>query len=112
MCVCVCTRAYTCPCVCVYSLPNGCGGVPVIPPLFGGVDVHAPQLPVVAMARVLVALQLKRLMLDVIDGGQDDPLVVLFDSGQNRLSPDIERQKDEAGGFLRFTVSFSPSLPP
>lgn len=46
------------------------------------------------MARVLVALQLKSLVLDVIDGGQDDPLVVFFDSGQNRLSPDIERLTD------------------
>lgn len=40
------------------------------------------------MARVLVALHLKRVVLDVIDGGQNNPLVVLFYSGQNRLGPD------------------------
>lgn len=70
------------------DLPDGRGGVALVPPLFGRVDVHAPQLPVVAVARVLVALHLERVVLDVVDGGQDDPLAVLFDSGQNRLGPD------------------------
>ncbi len=69
-------------------LPDGSGYVPLVPPLFGRIDVHAPQLPVVAVAWVLVALHLKRVVLDVIDGGQNNPLVVLFDSGQNRLGPE------------------------
>lgn len=68
--------------------PDGSRYVSVIPPLFGRVDVHAPQLPVVAVARVLVALHLERVVLDVVDGGQNNPLVVLFYSGQNRLGPD------------------------
>lgn len=73
---------------CGAGLPDGSRYVALVPPLFGRADVHAPQLPVVAMARVLVALHLERVVLDVIDGGQNDPLVVLFYSGQNRLGPD------------------------
>ncbi len=78
--------------MCVYirevGLPDGSRYIPFVPPLFGRVDVHAPQLPVVAVARVLVALHLKRVVLDVVDGRQNDPLVVLFYSGQNWLGPD------------------------
>lgn len=70
------------------DLPDRSGYVPLIPPLFGRVDVHAPQLPVVAVARVLVALHLERVVLDVVDGGQDDPLVVVLYSGQDRLGPE------------------------
>lgn len=70
------------------GLPDGSGCVSVVPPLLGWVDVHAPQLPVVTMAWVLVALHLERVVLDVIDGGKNDPLVVLFYSSQNRLGPD------------------------
>lgn len=70
------------------GLPDRGGRVPLVPPLLGRVDVHAPQLPVVAVARVLIALHLERVVLDVVDGGEDDPLAVFFDSGQNRLGPD------------------------
>lgn len=69
-------------------MPDGCGHVPFVPPLLGRVDVHAPQFPVVAVARVLVALHLEGVVLDVVDGRQDDPLMVLFYSGQHRLGPD------------------------
>lgn len=72
----------------VFCLPDGSRCVPLVPPLFGWVDVHAPQLPIVAVARVLIALQLERVVLDVVDGRQDNPRVVLFDSGQNRLGPE------------------------
>lgn len=70
------------------GVPDGSRHVAVVPPLFGRVDVHAPQLPVVAVARVLVALHLKGVVFDVVDGRQDDPLMVFFYSGQYRLSPD------------------------
>jgi hypothetical protein len=61
------------------------------------------------MARVLIALQLKSLVLDVIDGGQDDPLVVLFDSDQNRLSPDIETERWGRRFLKIYCLLLSPS---
>lgn len=68
-------------------MPNGSRRISLLPPLLGRVDVHAPQLPVVAVAGVLVALHLKCIVLDVIDGGKNNPLVVLFYSGQDWLGP-------------------------
>lgn len=41
------------------NTPDGCRDVSLIPPLFRRTDVHAPQLPVETMARVLIALQVK-----------------------------------------------------
>lgn len=69
-------------------LPNGSRHVSLVPPLLGGIDVHAPKLPVVAVARVLVALHLECVVLDVVDGRQDDPPVILFYSGQNWFCPE------------------------
>lgn len=40
------------------------------------------------MARVLVSLHLECVVLDVVDGRQDDPPVVLFYSGKNRFCPE------------------------
>lgn len=39
------------------------------------------------MGRLSVGGQLEGIMVDVVDGRQDDPCAVLFDPHQNRLGP-------------------------
>lgn len=79
-------------CVHVYmgeaGVPYWCRHVSLLPPLFGWINVHAPQFPVVAMARVLVALHLEGIVLDVVDWRQDNPLVVFLYSSQNWFCPE------------------------
>lgn len=67
--------------------PDGERGVAGVPPVFRGADVHAPQLPAVPVGGVLVALYFEVVLLDVVDGGEDDPLPVFLDAGQDRLGP-------------------------
>lgn len=67
--------------------PDGERGVAGIPPVFRGADVHAPQLPAVPVGGVLVALHFEVVLLDVVDGGEDDPLPVFLDAGKDRLGP-------------------------
>lgn len=42
-------------------------GADMSPSSHHSLGVHAPQFPVVAMARVLIALHLKGIVLDVVD---------------------------------------------
>lgn len=67
--------------------PDGERGVAGVPPVFRGADVHAPQLPAVPVGGVLVALHFEVVLLDVVDGGEDDPLPVFLDAGKDRLGP-------------------------
>lgn len=68
-------------------LPDGSCLIALVQPLLRGDNVHAPQAPVVAMGRVSVLLHLECVELDVVDGREDDPGVVLLHPGQNRLRP-------------------------
>lgn len=61
--------------------------IALVQPLLRRDDVHTPQSPVVAVGSVGVLLYLKRVVLDVVYGGQDDAGVVLLHTGQNRFSP-------------------------
>ena len=69
------------------SSPDGRRLVALVQPLLGGADVHAPEAPVVAVRAVGVLLHLERVVLDVVDGREDDPPVVVLDPAQNRLGP-------------------------
>lgn len=68
--------------------------ITLVQPLLWRDDVHAPQPPVVAMGSVGVLLDLKRVVLDVVYGGQDDAGVILLHPGQNGFSP-CARQETE-----------------
>lgn len=74
--------------------PDWCRNIPRVPPLLGGADVHAPQLPVVAVARVFIPHQLERVLFDVIDGGKNNAFSILFNSRQNWFSP-IEKMEEQ-----------------
>ncbi len=67
--------------------------IALVQPFLWGDDVHAPQPPVVAMCGVGILLHLKRVVLDVVYGGQDDAGVILLHPGQNGFSPLKERRK-------------------
>ena len=72
--------------------------IALVQPLLRRDDVHAPQSPVVAVGGVGVLLHLKRVVLDVVYGGQDDAGVILLHPGQNRFSPvDLEKRKKLRG---------------
>lgn len=62
------------------DVPDGQRGVSGIPPVLGGADVHAPQLPAVPMGRVLITLHLKVVLLDVVYGGKNDPSPIFLNS--------------------------------
>lgn len=73
-------------------IPDGQWGVPSIPPVLGGADVHAPQLPAVSMGWVLITLHLKVVLLDVVYGGKDDSSSVFLNSWKHWLSPGKKKQ--------------------
>ena len=66
--------------------------IALVQPLLRGVDVHAPQSPVVPMGSVGVLLHLKCVVLDVVNGRQDDASVILLHPSQNGFSP-LRNQK-------------------
>ena len=70
------------------DVPDGQRGVSGIPPVLGGADVHAPQLPAVPVGRVFVTLHLKVVLLDVVYGGKNDPSPIFLNSRKHRLSPE------------------------
>lgn len=76
-------------------LPDGGCLVALVQPLLRGDNVHAPQAPVVAMGRVSVLLHLECVELDVVDGREDDPGMVLLHSGQDRLRPLIREERHQ-----------------
>lgn len=61
--------------------------IALVQPLLRRDDVHTPQPPVVAMGSVGILLHLKRVVFDVVYGGQNDAGVILFHPGQNRIGP-------------------------
>lgn len=69
--------------------------IALVQPLLRRDDVHAPQPPVVAMGGVGILLHLKRVVLDVVYGRQDDAGVILLHPGQNRFSP-LDVKKDRS----------------
>lgn len=69
------------------SSPDGGGLVAPVQPLLRRDDVHAPETPVVAVGGVGVLLHLERVVLDVVDGRQDDAGVILLHAGQDGLGP-------------------------
>ena len=82
------------------DIPDGQRGVPGIPPLLGGADVHAPQLPAVPVGRVLVTLHLKVVLLDVVYGGENDPSPIFLNSGKYRLCPEWRKTKSTGKDFI------------
>lgn len=66
--------------------------IALVQPLLRRDDVHAPQSPVVAVGSVGVLLHLERVVLDVVDGGQDDARVILLHPGQNGFGPLDEKR--------------------
>lgn len=91
--------------------PDGERGISGVPPVFWGADVHAPQLPAVPVGGVLVALHFEVVLLDVVDGGEDDPLPVFLDAGQNGLSPAKQRSPNQTSPLVRALVSRLLKLP-
>ena len=79
--------------------PDGEGRVSGVPPVFRGADVHAPQLPAVPVGRVLIALHLEGVLLDVVDGGKDHTLPVLLDAREDRFSPETQRSRNKNLSF-------------
>ena len=67
--------------------PDGRCLVAAVQPVLGRNDVHAPEPPVVAVGRAGVLLHLKRVVLDVVDGRQDDAPPVLPDPREGGLGP-------------------------
>lgn len=61
--------------------------IALVQPLLGGDYVHAPQSPVVPMCSIGVLLHLKRVVLDVVDGGQDNAGVILLHPSQDGFNP-------------------------
>lgn len=78
-----------------WVLPDGGGLVSFIQPILRRNDVHAPQAPVVTVSGVSVLLHLKGVVFDVIYRRQDDPSVLFFYPGQDRLSPEEEQGKKQ-----------------
>lgn len=66
---------------------DGGAVVGLVPPGLGGVEVATPQLPVEALGRQRILLNLKSVVLDVIERRRDDPRSVLLNSQEDRLSP-------------------------
>lgn len=91
--------------------PDGERGIPGVPPVFRGADVHAPQLPAVPVGGVLIALYFEVVLLNVVDGGEDDPLPVFLDAGQNGLSPAKQRSHNQISPLVPASVSRLLKLP-
>lgn len=68
--------------------------IALVQPLLWRDDVHTPQPPVIAMGGVSVLLHFKRVVLDVVYGGQNDAGVILLHPGQNRFSP-LDQKKEK-----------------
>lgn len=71
----------------VAGSPDGRRLIAAVQPVLGRDDVHAPEAPVVAVGRAGVLLHLERVVLDVINGWQDDPPAVLPDPRKGGLGP-------------------------
>lgn len=69
--------------------------IALIQPLLRRDDVHTPKPPVVAMGGIGVLLHLKRVVLDVVYGGQDDAGVILLHPGQDWFSP-LDKTRDRS----------------
>ena len=67
--------------------PDGGSFIALVEPLLRRDDVHAPQAPVVAVRRVGVLLHLKRVVLDVINGGEDNPRMIFPHPSKDGLGP-------------------------
>lgn len=57
------------------------------------------------MGGVLIALHLKVVLLDVVDGGEDDPLPVFLDAGQNGLGPAKQRSHNQISLLVHASIS-------
>lgn len=73
--------------------PDGGSLIALIQPILRRNDVHAPESPVVAVSCVGVLLHLKRVVLDIIYRGKDYPSVIFFHSGEDRVRPELVREK-------------------
>lgn len=71
----------------VVELPYRGRLVALCPPDPGWVEVSTPQLPVEALSRQRVLLDLERIVFDVVKGWRHNPRPVLLDSLQDRFCP-------------------------
>ena len=85
----------------VASSPDGRRLVAAVQPVLGRDDVHAPKAPVVAVGCAGVLLHLERVVLDVVDGWQDDPPAVLPDPRKGGLGPARRRRSLRKGTDAR-----------
>lgn len=79
--------------------------IALVQPLLRGDDVHAPQSPVVPMGSVGILLHLKCVVLDVVDGGQDDAGVILLHPSQNGVSPERRREAEAKSKHLESHIA-------
>lgn len=89
------------PVTLVACSPDGRRLVAAVQPVLGRDDVHAPKAPVVAVGRAGVLLHLERVVLDVVDGWQDDPPAVLPDPRKGGLGPARRRRSLRKGTDAR-----------
>lgn len=73
----------------IYSvdLPDGSRLIPFIKPVLGRDYIHAPESPVITVGCIGILLHFERVVLDIVNSWEDDPLSVFFDPGKRWLHP-------------------------